>query len=80
LGESLLKKVIGKPCEGKLQARFDEGMLETERKFCASVLLYNNIMQRMPWGGTADLLVCAVHVSVLGSASLLSRQIRTKDK
>ncbi|MEW6088194.1 MAG: hypothetical protein AB1498_07805, partial [bacterium] len=41
LGESLLKKVIGKPCEGKLQARFDEGMLETERKFCASVLLYN---------------------------------------
>jgi len=38
-----LKKVIGKPCEGKLQARFDEGVLETKRKFCASVLLYTAI-------------------------------------
>jgi hypothetical protein len=28
--ESLWKKMIGKPCAGKLHARFDEGELEIE--------------------------------------------------
>jgi len=28
--ENLWKKMIGKPCEGKLHARFDEGELEIE--------------------------------------------------
>jgi hypothetical protein len=38
------KKVIGKPCERKAPARFDEGELETGQEFCycVSSLLYSN--------------------------------------
>jgi len=39
--ESLWKKMIGKPCAGKLHARFDEGELEIEPfGYYASSLLY----------------------------------------
>ena len=30
--ESLWKKMIGKPCSGKLNVRFDEGELEIEQR------------------------------------------------
>jgi hypothetical protein len=39
LFESVRKKVIGKPCEGKLHARFDEGVVGE------SPLLYSALMR-----------------------------------
>jgi hypothetical protein len=39
-GESLWKKIIGKPYSGKLNVRFDEGELEIGHRYYASSLLY----------------------------------------
>lgn len=37
------KKVIGKPCEGKPHARFDEGELETGRLSVTAPALYSTV-------------------------------------
>ncbi len=37
------KKVIGKPCEGKLHARFDEGEQETGRLSATALALYSTV-------------------------------------
>jgi hypothetical protein len=35
--ECVGKKVIGKPCEGKLHARFDEGMVDENPLFYSTI-------------------------------------------
>ncbi len=50
--------VIGKPCEGKLHARFDEGMVETLRLtggVCATILLYN---QNLRLSAVLSVFIC----------------------
>ena len=41
-GASHTKKIIGKPCAGKLHARFERGFLETGRRIAGTALKSTN--------------------------------------
>ena len=41
--ECFKRKIIGKPCEGKLHARFDEGEQETGRLSVTALALYSTV-------------------------------------
>ncbi len=43
--ECFKKKIIGKPCEGKLHARFDEGEQETGRLSATALALYSTVQK-----------------------------------
>jgi hypothetical protein len=50
-GESLWKKIIGKPYSGKLNVRFDEGELEIEhmplRQFSTLPISFNELFEKL---------------------------------
>jgi hypothetical protein len=51
LFESVRKKVIGKPCEGKLHARFDEGVVGESPLLYSARLRIEERIVGVPAGG-----------------------------
>jgi len=59
-GESLWKKMMGKPYSGKLNVRFDEGELETAARFCPSRCVHRKDPKQLQPGASSLLYLVAL--------------------